>query len=122
MSDQPRRIQLRRTKGFNLQRESLALNGLPAVKVDRTTVWGNFYKVGATVRHLNGNVILVTSIEHSVELFREWTELWHARYPEYFEELRNKNPACWCDLPKPGEPDICHGTILLGIANPRALK
>lgn len=38
---QPVRIQLSRRKGFKLQAESLALNGLPAVKVDRSTKWGN---------------------------------------------------------------------------------
>ena len=37
----PVRIQLCRKKGFRLQKHSLALNGLPAVKVDRTTAFGN---------------------------------------------------------------------------------
>lgn len=40
---QPVRIQLSRQRGFRLQEVSLALNGLPAVKVDRTTQWGNPY-------------------------------------------------------------------------------
>ena len=33
------------------------------------------------------------------------------------DELRGKNLACWCPLPKPGEPDYCHAAILLEIAN-----
>lgn len=37
----PFRLQLSRAKGFNLQAHSMAANGLPAVKVDRTTQWGN---------------------------------------------------------------------------------
>lgn len=37
----PVRLQLSREKGFNLQALSIATNGLPAVKVDRSTRWGN---------------------------------------------------------------------------------
>lgn len=32
-------------------------------------------------------------------------------------ELRGHNLACWCPLPKPGEPDHCHATVLLEVAN-----
>jgi len=32
-------------------------------------------------------------------------------------ELRGRDLACWCPLPKPGEPDICHGAVLLAVAN-----
>lgn len=31
--------------------------------------------------------------------------------------LRGKNLACWCPLPKPGEPDHCHASVLLRLAN-----
>ncbi len=41
----PQRIQLKRTKGFNLQEHSLSINGLSAVKVSRPTKWGNPFKV-----------------------------------------------------------------------------
>ncbi len=37
----PVRLQLSRKKGFNLQALSLATNGLPAMRVDRSTVFGN---------------------------------------------------------------------------------
>ncbi|MGE7153115.1 DUF4326 domain-containing protein [Methylorubrum rhodesianum] len=37
----PVRLQLSRKKGFDLQAHSRALNGLPAVKVDRSTRFGN---------------------------------------------------------------------------------
>lgn len=37
----PVRLQLSRRKGFDLQALSLATNGLPAVKVDRSTRFGN---------------------------------------------------------------------------------
>lgn len=31
--------------------------------------------------------------------------------------LRGKNLACWCPLPKHGEPDNCHAALLLELAN-----
>ncbi|MES2671595.1 MAG: DUF4326 domain-containing protein [Pseudomonadota bacterium] len=37
----PQRMQLSRAKGFKLQAASLALNGMLAVKVDRTSIFGN---------------------------------------------------------------------------------
>ncbi len=42
----PVRLQLSRRKGFNLQECSRSANGLGALKVDRTTRWGNGWKVG----------------------------------------------------------------------------
>lgn len=36
----PVRLQLSRKKGFNLQRHSLAANGLPAINVARPNRWG----------------------------------------------------------------------------------
>ena len=32
-------------------------------------------------------------------------------------ELAGRDLACWCPLPAAGEPDICHGAVLLAIAN-----
>lgn len=31
--------------------------------------------------------------------------------------LRGKNLACWCPWPVPGQPDYCHASVLLEIAN-----
>ena len=31
--------------------------------------------------------------------------------------LRGRNLACWCRLPTPGAPDLCHAAVLLGWAN-----
>ncbi len=42
----PVRIQLSRRGGFNLQRASLGLNGLPAVNVARPSKWGNPFHIG----------------------------------------------------------------------------
>ena len=44
-----------------------------------------------------------------------------AREPTTIEdvrrELRGKTLMCWCALPKPGEPDVCHAAVLLELAN-----
>lgn len=119
---EPVRVQLRRTKGWKLQEASIAINGLPAVKVDRTTMWGNPYAV------------LNDGPEGAVELFRRLFDHPPSRYrhlvlaiasarPGFGEgalldmklalpSLRGKNLACWC---KPGEP--CHADVLLELAN-----
>ena len=41
MNAKPRRMQLSRQAGFNLQEASKALNGLPAKRVTRPGPWGN---------------------------------------------------------------------------------
>ena len=32
-------------------------------------------------------------------------------------ELAGKNLACWCPLPVPGQPDLCHAAVLLEVAS-----
>jgi hypothetical protein len=34
---------------------------------------------------------------------------------EALSTLEGKNLACWCPLPKLGEPDMCHAAVLLDI-------
>lgn len=86
----PERIQLKRTKGWKMPANT--------VKVDRTSKWGNPYKVGT---------ILIPDQRAAVEAFA-------ANLPmgNFAEELRGKNLACWCKI---GEP--CHADVLLRIAN-----
>lgn len=100
----PVRLQLSRRKGFNLQELSRATNGLEAVKVDRSTNFGNPY-----ARKAIGQV----SNELLVGLFRD---LMRSSEPSFAKsnvrQLRGFNLACWC---KPGDP--CHADVLLEIAN-----
>src|SRR3954468_12293536 len=44
----PRRMQLSRKRGFNLQAASQALNGLPAKRVTRPGPWGNPFTIEET--------------------------------------------------------------------------
>lgn len=100
----PQRIQLSRKKGFNLQRVSQQLNGLPAVNCARPHRWGNPFKVDD-----------YTSVQQVIEQFNQMVR--EGKTPPFSlanirEELRGKNLACWCKI---GEP--CHCDILLSISN-----
>lgn len=117
----PRRIQLRRTKGWRMPPDT--------VKVDRTTRYGNPVRVERK-RGQQWN-----------ESARCWDQIWECRrldeiqgqtfaakataalraairfecevIPELdLEPLRGKNIACWCGLDEP-----CHGDVYLDHAN-----
>lgn len=122
----PKRIQLSRAKGFNLQAASQAANGLPAVNVARPSRWGNPFaarqietkrpkgKSWATVDFEEGdNVVLAASekaaTEYAVDWYRDYIDTDHEHIRK---ELRGKNLACWC---KPGAR--CHADVLLEVAN-----
>lgn len=95
-----------------------------AVRIDRATRWGNPFKVGEDNPLGFGQV---TDRQHAVSLFEQW---WALRLPlvtvarsahtwqhAHIRELRGHDLACWCPLPADGEPDVCHGAVLLSIAN-----
>jgi hypothetical protein len=91
-----------RRRGFNLQRESRKLNGLPAVNVARPSGWGNpFY-------------VAVFGLEGAVEQYRKYLRSSAALRRLAKKELRDKNLARWC---RKGQP--CHSDVLLEIANER---
>lgn len=50
----PVRLQLSRRKGFRLQEQSLATNGLPAIIVARPSLWGNPWRVSQAGRFHDG--------------------------------------------------------------------
>ena len=81
------------------------------VKVDRTTKWGNPFKVGG-----NSPLGTVRDARHAFELYR----LMATDQPKLAEaarlELRSKNLACWCAKLDPYE-DACHAAVLLELAN-----
>lgn len=101
MSEEPKRVQLRRTKGWRMPPNT--------VKVDRTTMWGNLWQIGT---HSNTLGRAVATTQEAVDLYRllAWPEAHHKAWVR--ENLRGKNLACWC---KPGEP--CHADVLLELAN-----
>lgn len=105
----PVRLQLSRKRGFNLQEHSRAVNGLEAVKVDRTTKWGNPFRVGMEVPMIGRKV---QDRRHAFSLYVGFAPLSEKLVQAAKEELRGKNLACWC------ADDRCHATVLLTLANP----
>jgi len=102
----PKRIQLSRKRGWRMPANT--------VKVDRSTKWGNPYRI---------TDLLLTVFDHNQEIcrracvnsFRDWLSYspeGRRLAIEAVKELRGKNLACWC---KPG--DQCHADVLLEIAN-----
>ncbi|KQU79844.1 hypothetical protein ASD00_36175 [Ensifer sp. Root31] len=121
---EPVRLQLSRSKGFNLQRHSVEANGLPAFNVARPSRYGNpvtqqdFIDLQGIWKEMGRKPIEGTWQQHAVRCFDAWLggEIAEMGKPptaaEIRRELKGKNLACWC---KPGEP--CHADILLEIAN-----
>lgn len=131
----PVRIQLSRQKGFNLQAASRAANGLDAIKVDRTSPFGNhfvfskdpFVKPALWDVFSHGTIVKSCPSKreaidfaiacHKAEVSATGPHNTRPLYPvptpaAIAKALRGFNLACWC---KPGEP--CHADILLEIAN-----
>ena len=111
----PKRIQLSRAKGWRLPPR--------AVKVDRSTRWGNPYRIGEPVDMKqvrrwgwsfspSGLHRVCTCAAEAVARFRH-ALLWDAAIHDFVRnELEGRDLACWCET---GEP--CHADVLIEIAN-----
>lgn len=110
----PRRIQLRRTKGWRMPPNT--------VKVDRTTMFGNPFSI-TDYGHDRAVALYkawIAGRPHDKTLPAAVVRQLAKRREEVLAALpalRGKNLACWCALPKPGQPDICHAATLLQLAN-----
>ncbi|WP_442892532.1 DUF4326 domain-containing protein [Ensifer sp. CCNWLY38] len=121
---EPVRLQLSRSKGFNLQCHSVEANGLSAVNVARPFRYGNpvtqqdFLELQAIWKEMGRKPIEGPWQQHAVRCFDAWLggEFAELGKPptaaEIRRDLKGKNLACWC---KPGAP--CHADVLLEIAN-----
>lgn len=131
----PERIRLSRARGWRMPEG--------AVKVDRSTRWGNIFwpgqrvispgAYGAEASPYHGSLPLgsyahgarayeirrVRDRADAVHLFRDYVRHDPSGWPS--EEIRaclgGADLACWCPLPQPGMPDICHAAVLLEIAS-----
>lgn len=103
----PERVQIRRTKGWRMPPNT--------VKVDRTTKWGNPFVVGKPGGAYSA---MVKDRRHAWQLFGSVAGDNEKLVAAAKAELRGKNLACWCPLPRPYEADECHAAVLLRIANP----
>lgn len=128
----PVRIQRKRTKGFNLQKVSKDINGLPCVSCTRPGKWGNPFKVERDMLYglkEEGWVFLDHIVEEQahqicVDLHREWLHensdydlIEPPTIEEIYYELNGKNLACFCSLDKP-----CHCNNLLEVTTFKLIK
>lgn len=109
----PVRVQLSRAAGWRMPANT--------VKVDRTTCWGNPYRVGVPVDldmaarwgfRLRFTQRQARDNAHAVALFSSLFLGGDLASEVVRRDLRGKNLACWCPA---GEP--CHADVLLRIAN-----
>ena len=120
MAAGPQRITLRRSKGFDLQRASQALNGLSAVTVARPGKWGNPFTISDVAARFGLDPVAAQA--KAVALHRDWMDgrldpaFDPGRPPpgraEIVAALGGHNLACWC---KPGTP--CHADLLIALAS-----
>lgn len=112
----PKRIQLKRTKGWRMP--------AGAAKVDRATRWGNPFRVD-DCREAGYRGTDAELAARCVDAFEAWlgpfwrtnwdgseSEAARARILEGLPHLRGKDLACWCPLDRP-----CHADVLLHLAN-----
>lgn len=78
------------------------------VKVDRSTKWGNPFRVGKK----NPYGTITVDARHSFNLYASLAPFNEKLVATAKAELKGKNLACWC-----GEFDNCHASILLKLAN-----
>jgi hypothetical protein len=129
------RIQLSRKRGWRMPEG--------AVKVDRSTRWGNIFWPGQRVispgaygsdaspyhgcrpvgeygTGPRGYAIReVRGRADAVALFAGYVRRSPGDWPrdDIWYSLGGRSLACWCSLPdEPGEPDICHAAWLVGFA------
>jgi len=119
--EMPKRIQRKRTKGFDLRAASSNPKGYRYV--GRPGRYGNPFYEGmdtgdipfVVVKHMKGEMGAALNGPQVLEAFGLWLEH-HHRGQELAErarrELRGKDLVCWCPLSSP-----CHADILLSLAN-----
>lgn len=128
----PSRIRRERTRGWRRG---------DAVIVDRTSRFGNPFRIvdDLVVRAPDGEPwngrqwtcsTPTAARQHAASLYAAWLDghgpdTYTVRRRVYdrrrvlaaLPELRGRDLACTCPLPEPGEPDHCHGAVLLRLAN-----
>jgi hypothetical protein len=115
----PQRMQVSRRAGFDLQKASRALNGLPARLVTRPGKWGNPFSIDEVAATYG--LDRAAAQAKAVAMAGDWLrgtldkQLSPGLPPpreEIRAELSGHNLACWC---RPGTP--CHADVLIELAN-----
>lgn len=136
----PERIQLRRTKGWRKPESAIVVarptrwgnpfvvgqfyasrtwaDDRPDPRADRAEP-GTYHHAGMTLGPWTETIDVVRNRAHAVELFTAYIAYEDITWaPDKIRAaLGGRDLACWCPLPEPGQPDICHAAILLTIAS-----
>jgi Domain of unknown function (DUF4326) len=85
--------------------------------VGRPGKWGNPFHVGrdGDQAEVVARFERLLAGECSSDAERAWLE----RALAHRDQLKGRNLACWCSLPEPGQPDICHAAALIAWAGER---
>lgn len=107
----PVRVQLSRRKGWKMPPNT--------VRVDRAGVWGNPFIVGKHgTRAECVDLYLKLAMGYvCISLPNVEDQRVTCGWMKKAGMLKGMNLACWCPLPKEGEPDVCHAAVLLTLAN-----
>ena len=112
-------MQVSRRAGFDLQKASRALNGLPAKLVTRPGKWGNPFSIDEVAATYG--LDRAAAQAKAVAMAGDWLsgtldKQLSPGVPPAREEIRTElggyNLACWC---RPGTP--CHADVLIELAN-----
>lgn len=125
---QPRRIQRCRTKGWR------APEGV--VYVGRPTRFANPFMLAPASFIRRGGLLDMWAVQYQGRTLGRWDDIAAARadatdrYARWLREpeqedsrslfralLHGRDLMCWCPLPADGQPDHCHGAVLLRLAN-----
>lgn len=98
---EPKRIQLKRTKGWRIPPNT--------VVVSRPTKWGNPFTLGDAPPYVFSEEQRLLII---LDMYRGWLAAKMRSGELNPVELKGKNLACWC-----GPNQKCHADILLRVAN-----
>ena len=118
MTERPKRIQRKRTKGWRMPPNTVA--------VARPSRWGNPFKIedareaGFVRDEAKGRRFVVDCFRNWIRGSDQW---WQGEesdrrrkwMQEHLPELRGKDLACYCPLDQP-----CHADVLLELANVHA--
>lgn len=123
----PCRIQRRRTAGWRMPADAVYIGrpsrwGNSVARLDRPITWWIDDSGGKR------RIDRVLTRAEAILQYRVWhgegwdLDGWAAFGAYVAEHLAGKDLACWCPLPDPGEPDLCHGAVLLELANKPPVK
>lgn len=111
----PRRIQLRRTKGWRLPPGAIVCSR-PS-RLGNPFTAAHYGRTQAVALHRTWLTTEDASTLGYDPLETSWLNAERLAVLALLPTLRGHDLACWCSLPEPYQPDICHAATLLELAN-----